>query len=297
MKAYIFIVMILVFLSPAFAEDSAQQGNASIRAQAQTTRGFDYINAGNYEKAARAFESATILNPENPDAYVGLSVSYWKRGDNEAMTNTQLVQKAVTAGRKALSLGADYPEVHATLGLCYIALNDRDSAIREYEILKVLKSDLADKLKKSIDHYKRPENYVQTGEKGTYIPQTRVQRPEDTYDSSTPIVSGNGRANTIPQSVERDTRGRKVYRDEGGSAIDAYDTRGKLTIDVPDEKKHRIPAEESNSGGTMNPRTGEFFPKSGDGGYINPRTGEFYPKSGGGAINPKTGEFFPTTGN
>jgi len=30
---------------------------------------------------------------------------------------------------------------------------------------------------------------------------------------------------------------------------------------------------------------------------FNPRTGDFYPKSGGGAINPKTGEFFPTTGN
>jgi hypothetical protein len=44
--------------------------------------------------------------------------------------------------------------------------------------------------------------------------------------------------------------------------------------------------------GTVNPRTGEFYPGT-YGGVIDPRTGVVLPKVGGGYLNPQTGETIP----
>jgi hypothetical protein len=44
--------------------------------------------------------------------------------------------------------------------------------------------------------------------------------------------------------------------------------------------------------GTVNPRTGEFYPGT-YGGVINPQTGVVLPKVGGGYLNPQTGETIP----
>ncbi len=46
--------------------------------------------------------------------------------------------------------------------------------------------------------------------------------------------------------------------------------------------------------GTVNPRTGEFYPGT-IGGVIDPRTGVVLPKVGGGYLNPQTGETIPQT--
>jgi hypothetical protein len=46
--------------------------------------------------------------------------------------------------------------------------------------------------------------------------------------------------------------------------------------------------------GTLNPRTGEFYPGT-IGGVIDPRTGVVLPKVGGGYLNPQTGETIPQT--
>jgi hypothetical protein len=52
-----------------------------------------------------------------------------------------------------------------------------------------------------------------------------------------------------------------------------------------------VPSASENQG-TMNPRTGEYYPPSGKG-AVNPRTGEYYPPSGQGFINPRTGAYYP----
>jgi Flp pilus assembly protein TadD len=122
MKAYIFIIMIFLFLSPAFAEDSEQQGNVLSKEQEQLTRGFDYIKSGKYEAAVIVFQKIKTLNPTNPDAYAGLALSYWNIGDNKSATVPDLVRKAIEAGRKALDLRVDYPEVHAILGFVTLPL-------------------------------------------------------------------------------------------------------------------------------------------------------------------------------
>jgi hypothetical protein len=44
--------------------------------------------------------------------------------------------------------------------------------------------------------------------------------------------------------------------------------------------------------GTVNPRTGEFYPGT-YGGVIDPQTGVVLPKVGGGYLNPQTGETIP----
>jgi hypothetical protein len=44
--------------------------------------------------------------------------------------------------------------------------------------------------------------------------------------------------------------------------------------------------------GTINPRTGDFYPGT-IGGVVNPKSGEVLPKVEGGYINPKTGDVLP----
>jgi tetratricopeptide (TPR) repeat protein len=156
MKKLLFIIIVLLVVTPVYAEDNNQQELIN--------KGFDFIKSGNYQKAAEAFEIAVKANPNNADAHFGLGISYLKLGDNEVMTNPELVQKAVYFFRKALELGANYPEIRYTLGLSYLALNDKEAAIREYNILKDSDNELANQLLVRIDDYKPPKVYTRIGE-------------------------------------------------------------------------------------------------------------------------------------
>jgi tetratricopeptide (TPR) repeat protein len=172
MKRLIFIIMILFVLSSAFAEDTGQRENVSgvsdkdNVAQKHINSGFDHIKNSEYQKAVKAFETAIELSPNNADAYVGLGTSYLKLGDNEVMTNTELVEKAVEASKEALRLGADYPEVHYTLGLSYLALKNKESAMEEYGILKRADDELAKQLLARIGDFKSPTSYIHIGTTG-----------------------------------------------------------------------------------------------------------------------------------
>ena len=52
----------------------------------------------------------------------------------------------VIGGKQAIRIDPDDAEVHIYLGLAYIWSKDRDSALEQYEILKKLDSELANKL-------------------------------------------------------------------------------------------------------------------------------------------------------
>ena len=155
MDRLIFIVIILMVITPAFAGDNSTQE--------QINRGFDYIQSGKYQKAAEVFNTVITEDRNNVDAYFGLGISYLKLGDNEAMTNSKVVQKAISAFNKALTLRANFPEVYYSLGLCYLALHDKETAIKMYETLKDLDIEIANKLLVRIDAYKQPEQYMKIG--------------------------------------------------------------------------------------------------------------------------------------
>ena len=52
------------------------------------------------------------------------------------------------------------------------------------------------------------------------------------------------------------------------------------------------PSKQEKERGTVNPRTGEFYPGT-FGGVIDPKTGVVLPKVEGGYQNPQTGEIIP----
>ena len=74
--------------------------------KAWTAYGGKLFTQGNYGEAISAFEQALHLSPNQLDAYVGLTKSFFKQGD---------FNKALHAGRKALSLDPGNDELKKLL--------------------------------------------------------------------------------------------------------------------------------------------------------------------------------------
>ena len=55
----------------------------------------------------------------------------------------------------------DYAEAHYGLGVVYVAIKDRDSALEQYKILKKLDTELANELFNVIRVYDTRENNTQ----------------------------------------------------------------------------------------------------------------------------------------
>ena len=142
------ILLIACFCKlPAFAENKPVEINLD--------RGFNYIETGDYKNAIEFFENVIFHHSNNSDAYFGLGLSYLKLGNNETMTVINLIEKAVSAFKKALSLKENDPKIHYNLGLSYLVLDNKDAATREYDALIILDKGLADQLFSKIDDYKK----------------------------------------------------------------------------------------------------------------------------------------------
>ena len=61
------------------------------------------------------------------------------------------VEEAIEIQKQAIRIDPDYAKAHYFLGLTYALLNDRDSALEQYNMLKSLGSELASKLFKLIN--------------------------------------------------------------------------------------------------------------------------------------------------
>jgi len=55
-------------------------------------------------------------------------------------------EEAIEACKQALSINPDFAEAHFNLGMAYINLNNRDSALEQYKILKNLDTEMANDL-------------------------------------------------------------------------------------------------------------------------------------------------------
>jgi tetratricopeptide (TPR) repeat protein len=126
-------------------------------------RGAAYLAAGDFEKAAGSFEHAVRRNPSSIEALTGLGKSYLKLGDNESMSNDEVLEKAVRAYTAALRLKPDMAGVHYELGTVYLALRNRDGAIRQEEILRQLDPLLAAGLSAAITAWRPPPAYREVG--------------------------------------------------------------------------------------------------------------------------------------
>jgi len=56
------------------------------------------------------------------------------------------VEEEIEAYKQAIRINPDYVEAHYNLGLAYVLLNDRGSALKQYKILENLDTELANEL-------------------------------------------------------------------------------------------------------------------------------------------------------
>jgi tetratricopeptide (TPR) repeat protein len=91
--------------------------------------GFAYGAMGRYPQAVEAFQQAIRLQPNSPSAYGGLGTSYHM---------LKRYQESRDAYQHAIRLKPDFAEAHYGLGRTYLMLGNRDGAVEEYNVLKIL---------------------------------------------------------------------------------------------------------------------------------------------------------------
>jgi tetratricopeptide (TPR) repeat protein len=100
--------------------------------------GVSYKNKGKYDEAIVAYKQAIKINPDYGEAYNNLGSAYSELG---------MYKEAVGSYKKATNLiKPNHAGAHYNLGFAHLMLEDDDSALREYKILKTLNPEMADKL-------------------------------------------------------------------------------------------------------------------------------------------------------
>jgi tetratricopeptide (TPR) repeat protein len=101
--------------------------------------GVAYVKSVMYREAIKEFKESLKIKPGYVDAYINLGVSYF---------NLKKYKETVEAIKQAMSINPNDAEAHYLLGLTYKALEDKESTMKEYNILKDLNQELAKKLLK-----------------------------------------------------------------------------------------------------------------------------------------------------
>lgn len=110
-------------------------------AQTYFKQGEDYSKKRDWNQAIQAYLQAVRLDPKFVEAWNNLGFCYRK---------LQLYTKAIGAYQLALDLRPDFPNAHEYMGRTYLAMGDRDGAMREYDILKKLDAKMAAELLQAI---------------------------------------------------------------------------------------------------------------------------------------------------
>jgi tetratricopeptide (TPR) repeat protein len=103
-----------------------------------------YKNVGNayngmkkYNEAADALKQAAEIEPNNAAAHFNLGL---------ALYNGRRYSEAIEAYKAVVKLRPQLAAAHYNLGLSYVAINDKEAARREYDILKPLNANMANQL-------------------------------------------------------------------------------------------------------------------------------------------------------
>lgn len=122
-------------------------------------RAYIHLEEGEYKKAIKSYEQAIRANRNSAEAYKGIGLAYYKLGYNEQSSNPEVLSMAVTAFEKSLAIKQD-AEAYYTLGLSYLALDDKGKAESAQLNIKPLNPLLADSLSAKITAYGAPRNYI-----------------------------------------------------------------------------------------------------------------------------------------
>ncbi len=121
--------------------DSTGTSSQASAARIYYNQGEGYSKKKSWSLAIQAYLEAVRLDPKFAEAWNNLGFCYRK-----------VVQydKAFGAYKQALDLKPDYPDAHEYMARTYLAMGDKDGAMREYEILKHLDVKMAAELMKAI---------------------------------------------------------------------------------------------------------------------------------------------------
>jgi len=145
----------------------------SLKANVYCAIGFCYsIEFGLYNKAIESFKQAIRIEPDNAGAYTFLGIQYVELGrykeaieplkqairlsnyyiisayDNLGFAYYKLgrYKDAIESSKQSIRIEPDNAYTHWILGVSYLMTSDKDSALNEYKILKILDIDLANNL-------------------------------------------------------------------------------------------------------------------------------------------------------
>ena len=97
-----------------------------------------------------ACKQAIKTDPDDASAYYDLGNAHFNSGKQIDLTNQPIdeieAKEAIEAYKQAIMINPDFAEAHYSLGAAYHFLNDKDSALKEYKILKNLDPEKADEL-------------------------------------------------------------------------------------------------------------------------------------------------------
>jgi len=99
--------------------------------------GITYSRLEFWEKALASFAKAVALSPYHAESYLGLGVTYTVLGRNN---------DALEVCKKAVQIKPEYAQAHYALALIYLKLGDKASALEEWGALSKLDRSLADEV-------------------------------------------------------------------------------------------------------------------------------------------------------
>lgn len=117
------------------------QNRNEVLSNAYKNLGNAYNGLKKYNEAADALKHATEIEPKNAAAHFNLGLALYNGGR---------YSEAIEAYKAVIKLRPELAGAHFNLGLTYVAINDKEGARQEYEILKPLNAGMAAQLQSLI---------------------------------------------------------------------------------------------------------------------------------------------------
>lgn len=113
------------------------QTRNEVLSHAYKNLGNAYSGLNKYDEAAMALKHATTIEPNSAAAFFNLGSTLY---------SARRYSEAIEAYQQVIKLRPTLAQAHFNLALAYLAINDRKSALAEYEALKPLDAKMADRL-------------------------------------------------------------------------------------------------------------------------------------------------------
>ncbi len=135
-------------------DDSEERAVAAAAVRASLDEGLGFYNAGQYDDALTAFNSALELDDQQPALWANLGNTYSKLNQSD---------QALTAYEKAIAIAPEDPTLYQNLGGIYAAMGDTEKAQELYEQAVQL-SAYGDPKDAAINYYNMGVTFINSGQ-------------------------------------------------------------------------------------------------------------------------------------